>query len=97
MALHSSLPIYKVAYDLLGVATDVVRNMPRDFKASIGGRIRDECVDADEIFESANSYFGLMRQASASHHDRARLANLVRRRGHAVNRALTQTYRTKCS
>lgn len=58
---------------------------------------RTASIDADDLFESANSYFGLMRQASASHHDRARLANLVRRRGHAVNRALTQTYRTKCS
>jgi hypothetical protein len=41
MALHTSLPIYKVAYDLLSVATDVVRNMPRDYKASIGARIRE--------------------------------------------------------
>jgi hypothetical protein len=38
MALHTSLPIYKVAYDLLSVATDYVQNMPRAFKAAIGGR-----------------------------------------------------------
>jgi hypothetical protein len=44
MALHTQLPIYKVTYDLLDVATDLVKNMPRDFKASIGAQIRNECV-----------------------------------------------------
>jgi RNA-directed DNA polymerase len=48
--------------------------------------------DAD-VWELANSYFGLFGQAPASHHDRARLANVVRDRGHAVNHALTKTYR----
>lgn len=47
----------------------------------------------DALFETANSYFGLLRQSQHSHQDRARLANVVRDRGHAVNRALTQTYR----
>ncbi|WP_207000904.1 hypothetical protein [Trinickia mobilis] len=42
---------------------------------------------------TANSYFGLLRQAPASHHDRARLSTVVRERGHAVNAAFTQTYR----
>jgi hypothetical protein len=55
MALHTSLPIYKVAYDLLSVATDVTRNMPRDFKASLGGRIRDECVDLVILIARANA------------------------------------------
>lgn len=55
MALHSTLPIYKVAYDLLGVAIDVTRNMPRDFKASLGGRIRDECVEVLVLVARANA------------------------------------------
>jgi RNA-directed DNA polymerase len=50
-------------------------------------------LDTGDIFESANSYFGLMRQASRSHTDRAQLANLMRRRGHCVNGALTKAYR----
>lgn len=54
MALHTQLPIYKVAYDLLDVATDLVRNMPRDYKASIGGRIRDECVELMVLIFRAN-------------------------------------------
>lgn len=50
-------------------------------------------VDSADFLPVANSYFGLLGQASSSHHDRAKLGNAVRRRGHAVNRALTKTYR----
>jgi RNA-directed DNA polymerase len=46
-----------------------------------------------DVHVLANSYFGLLGQAPASHHDRSLLANVVRYRGHAVNHALTQTYR----
>lgn len=48
MAIHTELPIYKVAYDLLSVATDYVQNMPRPFKAAIGGRVRDLCIDNEK-------------------------------------------------
>jgi hypothetical protein len=49
-------------------------------------------MPAADVHQAANSYFGLLRQATHSHADRARLANAVRDRGHCVNRALTQTY-----
>jgi hypothetical protein len=55
MALHTNLPIYKVAYDLLDVVTDLARNMPRDFKASIGGKIRDEVVEIVTLIFRANT------------------------------------------
>jgi len=48
---------------------------------------------AADVHQTANSYFGLLTQASHSHADRAQLANLVRQRGHCVNAALTKTYR----
>jgi hypothetical protein len=48
---------------------------------------------AAELMSVANSYFGLLRQASHSHHDRSRLANAVRDRGHTVDKAFTKTYR----
>lgn len=47
------------------------------------------------LFETANSYFGLFRQSSESHQDRAALANILRARGMTVNAALTQTYRPR--
>lgn len=216
MALHSELPIYKVAYDLLALILQVTRNMPRDVKQQVGTALRDECVQitvlifranvarekaphlvdvierlqvaelllrlshdlrcrhyvryvddfvllhrspaqlnawraaieaflpatlglqlnhaktilqpvargidfvgqviapgrrtlrrrtarmawrsiaeraADNLFVSANSYFGLFRQASRSHNDRTRLANLVRQRGLSVAMNLTKAYR----
>ena len=49
----------------------------------------------NEVLAVANSYFGLLRQSTHSHTDRARLANVLRKRGHSVNRALTQTYKTR--
>lgn len=54
---------------------------------------RIAAADPANVRTSANSYFGLLRQATASHHDRARLANLARRRGHAVDGALTKCFR----
>ena len=44
MAIHTQLPIYKVAYSLLDVVMDLVKNMPRDFKRLIGEEIAQESV-----------------------------------------------------
>ena len=54
MSLHTDLPIYKQAYDLLDVITDLAKNMPRDFKVSIGGKLRDECVEIVTLIFRAN-------------------------------------------
>ncbi len=54
MALHTTLPIYKVAYNLFDVVTDLVKNMPRDFKASIGGKISGECIEILMLIFRAN-------------------------------------------
>lgn len=53
---------------------------------------RTAAVPAEDLRETANSYFGLLTQASHSHKDRAALARLVIKRGHAVNGDLTKTY-----
>jgi retron-type reverse transcriptase len=47
----------------------------------------------DELLEVGNSYFGLLRQAEHNHHDRTLVANVLRRRGHTINGAITKTYR----
>ncbi|WP_407059215.1 reverse transcriptase domain-containing protein (plasmid) [Ralstonia syzygii subsp. celebesensis] len=51
-------------------------------------------IRASDVYQAANSYFGLLRQATASHHDRAQIANVVRSRGRSVNRQFTKTYRS---
>ncbi len=54
MGLHSDLPIFKVAYDLLDVTIGLVRNMPRDVKGVIGGEIRDGCLKMLVLIFRAN-------------------------------------------
>lgn len=54
MALHTDLPIHKVTYDLCAHAARISKNMPRDFKQSLGGKIRDECVELVVMIFRAN-------------------------------------------
>jgi hypothetical protein len=55
MSIHSHLPIYKVAYALLTLVVDLVKNMPRDFKSSFGGELRNECIGITVLIFRANS------------------------------------------
>lgn len=48
-----------------------------------------------DVFAAGNSYLGLLRQASHSHADQARLANVLRGRGHAIKGDLSKIYRRK--
>jgi hypothetical protein len=54
-------------------------------------------MPAEDLHQAGNSYFGLLRQATHSHHDRTRLAKLLLKRGHAVKADMTKIYpkRTK--
>ncbi|MES2319963.1 MAG: four helix bundle protein [Pseudomonadota bacterium] len=54
MALHHTLPIYKVAYDLFDMTIDLVKNMPRDYKVSIGSKLRDESIGITTLIFNAN-------------------------------------------
>ena len=54
MALHSNLPIYKLAYELLALAIAMARNMPRDVKQQVGTAIRDECIRITVLIFRAN-------------------------------------------
>jgi len=47
----------------------------------------------DSLLETGNSYFGLLRQATHSHHARTQIANALRARGQWVNQYITKTYR----
>ncbi|WP_371355556.1 RNA-directed DNA polymerase [Pseudomonas chlororaphis] len=56
---------------------------------------RTAAAPAEDLRETANSYFGLLGQASHSQKDRAALARVVLKRGHVVNGDLTKTYPKK--
>ena len=52
--LHTDLPIYKAAYDLLRVVIDATRNMPRDLKRTLGEKIAQEVIDIEVLVFRAN-------------------------------------------
>jgi len=52
---------------------------------------RIEVMPGGKTLETINSYLGLMRHANA-HHDRSRVANAARRRGHCVDAIVTKVY-----
>ena len=54
---------------------------------------RTATMPIDELFETANSYFGLLRQSSHHHQDCACLANVLRKRGHTISGDVSKTYR----
>jgi retron-type reverse transcriptase len=66
------------------------RTRPRTVNEAIR---RISQTPASDLRDVGNSYFGLLRQATHSHHDRTRIANVLRDRGHTINGAITQTYR----
>ncbi|MFC4705477.1 RNA-directed DNA polymerase [Paraburkholderia caffeinitolerans] len=78
---------------------DFVGQVIKPWRRETRKRTRNEALrrvaatPAADLMPVANSYFGLLGQASASHHDRAQLANVVLSRGRAVNFNLTKTYR----
>ena len=58
---------------------------------------RTAAAPAEDLRETANSYFGLLSQASHSQKDRAALANVVLKRGNTINAELTKTFQRKQS
>lgn len=55
MAIHTDLPIHKTSCDLLGVAIEAAKHMPRDFKSTLGVEIRKECIAIVLLIARANA------------------------------------------
>lgn len=55
MAQYKHLPIYKTTYELLEMVTRKTKNFPRDFKYSLGDKIRNECIELVIFIYKANS------------------------------------------
>ncbi len=72
----------------------VIRPVGRTLRArTLNDAVRRlEAMPAAEVYAAANSYLGLARQTTCSHRAQARIANAVRRRGHAVDHRLTKAY-----
>lgn len=61
MALHHQLPIYKLASDLASLAADLSKNMPRDWKRTLGEKVLIECFDVVTLIFRANVTTGTDR------------------------------------
>ncbi len=55
MAQYKHLPIYKTTYDLLKLITNKTKNFPRDFKYSLGNKLRNECIELVVFIYKTNS------------------------------------------
>ncbi|AOJ70874.1 MULTISPECIES: RNA-directed DNA polymerase [Burkholderia] len=77
---------------------DFVGQVIKPWRRETRKRTRNEALrrvaetPAADLMPVANSYFGLLRQATASHQDRASLANRLRSLGKAIDRDLTKTF-----
>lgn len=77
---------------------DFVGQVIKPWRRETRKRTRNEALrrvaetPTGDLMPVANSYFGLLRQATASRQDRAQLANLLRSLGKAVDRDLTKTF-----
>lgn len=54
MARHEHLPIYKQSYELLNQAVHVTKDFPREFKFTVGQRLRDEILQLLVLIYRAN-------------------------------------------
>lgn len=55
MARYEHLPIYKATYDLLEVVTRITKDFPKDFKYTLGDRLRSEVIELVVFIYKANS------------------------------------------
>lgn len=97
--LNARLNPTKTILQPIDRGVDFVGHVLKPWHTSVRRRVVRQAVSrirtmpAGDVYAAANSYFGLLRQASSGHADRALVARAVLARGHAVNRSFTKTYR----
>ncbi|MFA6904482.1 MAG: RNA-directed DNA polymerase, partial [Gallionellaceae bacterium] len=96
--LHARLNPSKTILQPVERGVDFVGQVIRPWRRTTRKRTVNEALSrvrqmpADALFETANSYCGLLRQTK-SHHVRARLSNILRYRGCCINKELTKIFR----
>lgn len=97
--LHARLNPSKTILQPIARGVDFVGQVVKPWRRTTRRRTvehaarRIATAPAEHLRETANSYFGLLTQASHSHTDRKRLAKTVLLRGKVVNVQLTKTYK----
>jgi hypothetical protein len=54
MALHNDLPIYKAVYELLDMAAECTKNIPRVYKRQFSDKVITECIEMTSSIMRAN-------------------------------------------
>lgn len=54
MAMHDDLPVYKAAYDLLLEILQVVGHFQREYRYTVGDRLKNEAVEVLMLIQDAN-------------------------------------------
>lgn len=97
--LHCRLNPNKTILQPLERGIDFVGQVVKPWRRTTRARTVDSAAQrlrtmpAADVYASGNSYLGLVRQATHSHTDQARLANILRDRGHAIAGDLGKIYR----
>jgi hypothetical protein len=55
MAQYKHLPIYRITYELLQRIVDATTHFPRDFKFTLGQKMKDEAIELVVLIYRANS------------------------------------------
>jgi RNA-directed DNA polymerase len=54
---------------------------------------RIRTINQSDLYETANSYLGIIGQASSNHHDKCKVAKEILKRGFCVNQKISKVYR----
>lgn len=101
--LGAQLNPRKTILQPLARGIDFVGHVIKPWRRTTRNRTVDTAVrrlqemPAADVYTAGNSYLGLLRQASHSHHDRAAVMNVLRKRGHSFKPDLTKIFRKKPS
>jgi len=79
MAQYQHLPIYKTTYALLEAVTKRTKDFPRDYKYSLGDKIRNECIELVIFIYKANSMFKERQNHLEQILERVQVINLMLR------------------
>lgn len=100
-SLHANLNRRKTVLQPVARGIDFVGHVIRPWRRTTRPKTltralqRIETMPSSEIFAAGNSYLGLVRQASHSHVEQAQIARALLKRGHAIDGAMTRTFRRK--
>ena len=91
--LHHDLPIHKTGRQLMALAFEVHRQLPRDLKRGIGDKVQHHCIEMLDLMAMANATKGASRAKHIEallHHQRT--LTVIMRVGHDVRAISTKLW-----